>query len=116
MPCCCSTSSLKTEDQWEVLYRRALTNLKLDFIGWHSYKGSKSSALFKCETCALDPEMYGDGIFPTGAYNKLLLGQVSCGCTTNFRNTKEQIVIRLRRLLHGTKYSVLEESISCLEL
>lgn len=111
MPCCCSTSSLKTEDQWEVLYRRALTNLKLDFIGWHSYKGSKSSALFKCETCALDPEMYGDGIFPTGAYDKLLLGQVSCGCTTNFRNTKEQIVIRLRRLLHGTKYSVLEESI-----
>lgn len=112
LPCCCSTSSLKTKDQWEVLYTRALKELSLSFMGWHFYRGKTSKALFKCETCSLDPEMYGDGIFPTGTYDSLAKGRVSCGCRpTGFNHNKEQIIVRLRRLLQDTNYSVVEESI-----
>jgi predicted GIY-YIG superfamily endonuclease len=54
----------------------------------------------KCDKCASDSEMYGDGTF-LQATNSFSRGNVPCGCSANYEMSKEQYETLLRRKYVG---------------
>lgn len=110
-PCLCAINALKSKEQWEVLYKRALKKLGLEFLGWSMFNNSRSKALFKCSKCYSDPELYGEGLFETGDYGSLCKGQIYCGCFNGYVHNKEQMLIKLKRLLKDKPYIIREDLI-----
>lgn len=49
----------------------------------------------KCVECQKDPEIFGDGVFISRNYN--FRKQTACGCSSCYRYSKDQYVIRLKR-------------------
>lgn len=60
-------------------------------------KGVQKYYLFKCDTCASDPELHGHGIYLMKKYyyDK---GKIPCGCSSRVIWTQYQYKVRLKRL------------------
>lgn len=80
---------------------------QLEVIGWSGriyYKNkSRKAYIVKCNICANDSELFGDGLFSCPK-NNLVGGQVPCGCSARPLWTKEQLEIRLSRKALGQNY------------
>lgn len=50
----------------------------------------------RCSQCALDPELYGEGIFQSVKYS-LKIGQVPCGCSRSYRKSEEHYKVLCER-------------------
>lgn len=69
-------------------------------------KSKRLEVVFKCPTCAEDPELFGEGVF-TILKSNLWKGIVSCGCSKTFKYSKSQYEVRVKRLCHTYNYSFL---------
>lgn len=65
------------------------------------YRSNRYYYVF-CETCAEDPELYGDGIFRSVRTN-LMSGRVPCGCGGRYEKNEQQVLTIVGRHLekHG---------------
>lgn len=69
-------------------------------LGWKNYASNGSSKLYiiHCSKCAEDSELFGDGLFSTTKTNFLSKRQGFCGCSKKPSLTKDQVMVKLKRL------------------
>jgi len=71
---------------------------RIEVIGWcEKAKNSAKIYAVKCYVCAEDEELYGDGIFKS-VRASLEKGCLPCGCAANYRCTKSEKTVQLKRL------------------
>lgn len=70
-------------------------------VGQHGKSRSNKYYYVKCNTCAADPELYGDGIFRIVKTN-LMSGRVPCGCSGKHVRSEAQILLMVERSLAST--------------
>lgn len=62
---------------------------QLQVLGWAGKSGGHKLYIVKCSVCALDGELFGDGVFSSLKCN-ILRGQTPCGCAKFVRYTEAQ--------------------------
>lgn len=87
----------------------------LEVVGWDGVSrnavarvGGYGSKLYdvKCEVCAKDSELYGDGIFKAIKGN-LESGAIPCGCSPNAKLSSQQYLIKAKRLATKNNSTIL---------
>lgn len=77
-------------DEWSIY--RSIENDEIQVVGWSSRRGYAKVYIIFCQKCSEDPELFGGGFFKSTTSN-IQSGQVSCGCSKNFRRSKEQYMV-----------------------
>lgn len=70
----------------------------LEILGFISKDRSGKRYLVRCERCANDSELFGDGVFASYDSN-ILKGAIPCGCVKGFKRSESQWSILFKRLL-----------------
>lgn len=69
----------------------------LTVIGWNGLKGNSRKYFVNCIICCQDKELHGQGVFLTSK-GHLERGVLPCGCSSRCGWTKEQYIVRLKRI------------------
>lgn len=83
--------------RWDGISRNAVARVNT--------KGSKLYDV-RCEICAKDPELFGDGVFKAIKGN-LESGAIPCGCSPNAHLTSEQFLLKAKRLADKANSTIL---------
>lgn len=80
---------------------------QLTVTGWDGSRknGDKVYQVF-CSICALDPEVFGNGVFQSKRAN-LIKGIVPCGCSTRYVRSERQAKVLISRLCEARNYNFL---------
>lgn len=73
----------------------------LEILGLVSKDRHGKRYLLRCDKCAQDPELFGEGIFSSYDAN-ILKGAVPCGCFKGFKRSEKQWSILFKRILPET--------------
>lgn len=78
-----------------------------EILGWTDRDKNRAKIyVIRCDVCAEDSEMYGDGLF-TATKGRLVKGQKCCGCSKSFKYTQHQHMLLLKRSLDAVGYKLL---------
>lgn len=84
------------QDEWSMARPTFGENEQLEVVGWSGRQGSAKFYILKCNICAQDAELFGDGYFRSKR-GHLVRGIVPCGCSVSPRWSKEQFSVLCRR-------------------
>lgn len=94
------------QDEWS-LSRPTFKTPKggvLTVIGHNGKKSNMKRYIVYCNNCASDPHLFGEAVFSCGK-ESLTGGSFPCGCSKRPKWNQRQQVVRVERLLEGTKLS-----------
>lgn len=94
---------LKTSGKW--IGRKFGLGDKYTIIGWSGYTGKLFSKVYiiKCEVCALDQELFGEGLFRI-AMSGINRNQEACGCNNKRRSTEKEANVLASRIANKYGY------------
>lgn len=76
----------------------------LEVVGWKpSNNGRYKKYIVKCRVCALDTELFGEGLFETEK-GSLVKGKIPCGCSKYYSPTESQFLILCDRAARTAKF------------
>lgn len=96
------------QDEWSLTRPKFGDQGQLEVIGWSGRnKSGNKLYLARCDVCAQDHELFGDGVFKS-LKGSLMCEQIPCGCSCRVKWTAEQYKIRCTRQANGLGYVFLD--------
>lgn len=75
-------------------------------LGYIGYAYSNKIYVFKCDICAKDSEMFGEGYFTSTYTNLYYVKNIPCGCSPRYRKTFKESIVFATRLAEERGFKV----------
>ena len=94
------------QDEWSLTRPKFGKEGQLEVVGWSGKQKGPKLYILKCSECSIDVELFGEGYFKSRK-DKLVKGQLPCGCARSPRWSKEQFSVLCSRKAKELGYTFL---------